>query len=128
MHTNVCVCVCVCMCMCVCACVCVCVCVITCLYGWGYLYLCSYSIWVYGCFFLMLSWMFQHDCLDTRCFECLICKCFVFSYLPLFSAIEHVSYGKVLWKYAHYHYYYHSLTSFSTTTPSPVQRCQIAGL
>ena len=22
--------------------------------------------------------MFQHDCLDTYCFECLICMCFVF--------------------------------------------------
>ena len=42
-------------------------------------------------FFLMLSWMFQHDCLDTCCFECLICMCFVFLHLPLFSATEHVS-------------------------------------
>ena len=39
----------------------------------------------------MLSWMFQHGYLDTYCFECLICMCFVFLYLDLFSATEHVS-------------------------------------
>ena len=27
----------------------------------------------YGYSFVMLSWMFQHDYLDTFCFECLIC-------------------------------------------------------
>ena len=48
-------------------------------------------LWV---FFFMLSWMFQHDYLDTYCFECLICMCFVFLYLHLFSATEHVSHGK----------------------------------
>ena len=53
----------------------------------------------------MLSWMFQHDYLDTYCFECLICMCFVYLYLGLFSAVEHVSHGKVLLKYAHYYYY-----------------------
>ena len=46
--------------------------------------------------FKLLSWMFQHDCLDTCCFECLICMCFVFLYLSLFSAVEHVSHGKAL--------------------------------
>ena len=45
----------------------------------------EYGIW--GIFF-MLSWMFQHGCLDTYCFECLICMCFVFLYLHLFSAID----------------------------------------
>ena len=44
----------------------------------------------------MLSWIFQHDYLDTHCFERLICMCFVFLYLHLFSAIEHVSQGKAL--------------------------------
>ena len=39
-------------------------------------------------------------------FECLICMRFLFLYLHLFSAIEHVSHGKVLEKYAHYYYYY----------------------
>ena len=34
--------------------------------------------------------------LDTYCFECLICMCFVFLYLHLFSAVEHVSHGKAL--------------------------------
>ena len=38
----------------------------------------------------------RHDCLDTCCFGCLICMCFVFLYLNLFSAIKHVSHGKVL--------------------------------
>ena len=49
-----------------------------------------------GYFFKLLNWMFQHDCLDTCCFECLICICFVYLYLHLFSAIEHVSHGKAL--------------------------------
>ena len=49
-----------------------------------------------GILFFMLSWMFQHDYLDTYSFECLICMCFVFLYLHLFSAIEHVSHGKAL--------------------------------
>ena len=26
-----------------------------------------------------VSWMFQHDYLDTCCFECLVCMCFVFA-------------------------------------------------
>ena len=52
---------------------------------------------VFGGLFSRFSWMFQHDCLDTCCFECLICMCFLFLYLHLFSAIEHVS-------HAHYHY------------------------
>ena len=56
--------------------------------------------------FFMLRWMFQHDYFDTYCFECLICMCFAFLYLHLFSAIEHVSHGKALYKYAHYYYYY----------------------
>ena len=45
---------------------------------------------------LLLSWMFEPDCLDTCCFGCLICMCFVFLYLHIFSAIEHVSHGKAL--------------------------------
>ena len=43
---------------------------------------------------LLLSWMFGHDCLDICCFGCLICMCFVFLFLHLFSAIEHVLHGK----------------------------------
>ena len=27
---------------------------------------------------LLLSFMFKHDCFDTRCFGCLICTCFIF--------------------------------------------------
>ena len=42
----------------------------------------------------MLSWIVQNDYLDTCCFECLICMYFVFLYLHLFRAIEHVSHGK----------------------------------
>ena len=37
-----------------------------------------YGIRVLWVFFFMLSWMFQHDYLDTYCFECLISMCFVF--------------------------------------------------
>ena len=75
-----------------------------------------YSIWVlwvlfffffFFCPSLLLSWMFEHDCLDTCCLGCLIIiyMCFVFLYLHLFSRI-HVSHGKALQKYAHYCYYY----------------------
>ena len=53
----------------------------------------------------LLSWMFEHDCLDTCCFGCLICMCFIFLDLYLFNAIEHVPHGKMLKKYNHYHYY-----------------------
>ena len=49
-----------------------------------------------GVFFYCLVQYNQHDCLDTCCFECPICMCFVFLYLPLFSATEHVSCGKAL--------------------------------
>ena len=36
----------------------------------------------------LLSWMFEHDCLDNSCFGYLICICFVFLYLHLFSALS----------------------------------------
>ena len=45
-------------------------------------------------YFSQFIWMFEHGCLDTCCIGCLICVCFIFWYLCLFSAIEHVSYGK----------------------------------
>ena len=45
---------------------------------------------------LLLSWMFEHSCLDTCCFGRLICMCFVFLCLHLLSAIEHVSHGEAL--------------------------------
>ena len=50
----------------------------------------------YGYSFLCLVGCFRHDYLDTYCFGCLLCMCFVFLYLHLFSAIEHVSHGKAL--------------------------------
>ena len=73
------VCVCVCVCACVCVCVYVCVSVIISLCGWGY-FLCTLIRYMgfMGILF-MLSWLFQHDYLDTYCFECLICMCFVFA-------------------------------------------------
>ena len=58
-----------------------------------------------GNFSPLFSWMFHHDCLDTCCFDCLICMCFVFLYSHLFSAVENVSHGKAIYKYAHYYYY-----------------------
>ena len=71
-------------------------CVIISLYGWGY-FLCILIRYMGFMGILdMLSWMFQHDYLDTYCFECLIRMCFVFLYLDLFSATEHVSHGKAL--------------------------------
>ena len=35
----------------------------------------GYILFVY----ILLSWMFEHDYLDTCCFACLICKYFVFA-------------------------------------------------
>ena len=81
--------------MCVCVCLSVCLSSLVCMVG--AVFVCVDMVygflWV---FFFMLSWMFQHDYLDTYCFECLICMCFVFLYLHLFRAIEHVSHGKAL--------------------------------
>ena len=94
-------CVCLCVFVCVCVCVYVCVCICHHKFEWLGVFLCiliqylgfmSFFVFV----FFMFSWMFQHDYLDTCCFECLICMCFIFLYLPLFSAIEHVSHGKAL--------------------------------
>ena len=63
---------------------------------WLGLFLCTLIQYMDFMGVLMFSWMFQHDYLDTYCFECLICMCFIFLYLHLFSAIEHVSHGKAL--------------------------------
>ena len=86
-----CVCVvgCVCVCVCVCECVCVCVCV--------WLSVCLWVLFLF-CFgvFLLLNLMFEHDCLDTCCFGCLIRMYFVLLYLHMFSVIEHVSHGILL--------------------------------
>ena len=46
----------------------------------------------------LLSWMFEHGCLDMCCFRCPIHMCFIIWYLYLFSATEHVSHGKALKK------------------------------
>ena len=69
-------------------------CCCCCFFGFFLLFVCVCVCLLLG-FFLLLSWMFQHDCLDVCCFECLY-VCFVFFYLPLFSAIEHASHGKAL--------------------------------
>ena len=63
---------CVCMCVCVCERVCVCLSSLVCIVGVVFVYVDTVYgfLWV---FFFMLSWMFQHDYLDTCCFECLIC-------------------------------------------------------
>ena len=55
-----------------------------------------FPVFFFFFFFKLISWMFEYDCEDTCCFGCLICMCFVFLYLHLFSAIEHVSHGKAL--------------------------------
>ena len=44
------------------------------------------GLWVLF-FFKLLSWMFEHDCSNTCCFGCLMCMCFVFLYLHLFSTV-----------------------------------------
>ena len=53
-----------------------------------------YGVYVY--YFLCLVGCFGMIILDTYCFERLICMCFVFLYLHLFSAIQHVLHGKAL--------------------------------
>ena len=62
-------------------------------------------VWVFFFYFhssLLLSWMFEHDCLDTCCFGCLICM--HFSFMSLYCATECVSHGKALKKYNYYYY------------------------
>ena len=81
-------------------CVCLSVCLFVCLFVCLPVYLSSLVCMVgvifvfvdtvlgfYGCSFFMLSLMFQHDYLAICCFECLICMCFVFLYLHLFSSV-----------------------------------------
>ena len=81
-------------------CVCVCVRVISLVCMVGVILVYTDMVFGFYGFFLflllLLSWMFQHDYLDTSWFECLICMCFDFFYLHLFSAFEHVSHGKAL--------------------------------
>ena len=70
-----------------------------CMVGLTYVYIdmiLAFYGYIFLCPSLLLSWMFEHDCLDTCCVGCLICMCFEFLYLHLFSAIEHVLHGKVL--------------------------------
>ena len=61
------------MCVCVCVFVCVCLSPLVCMVGIVFVYV--DTVWV---FFFMLSWMFQHDYLDTYYFECLIIHMHVF--------------------------------------------------
>ena len=63
--------------------------------------------------------MFGHDFLDTCRFGCLTCMGYIFLYLYLFSATEHVSHGTALQKYKyhhhhHHHYYYYYWQLLST--------------
>ena len=52
--------------------------------------------WFYGCSFLCLLGCFSMIVWTPTAFECLICMHFLFLYVHLFSAIEHVSHGKAL--------------------------------
>ena len=55
--------------------------------------------WFCGCssfFFFFLIGCFSMIVRTPTVFECLICMRFLFLYLHLFSAIEHVSHGKAL--------------------------------
>ena len=51
-----------------CVCVYVCVSIIISLCSWVIFVYVDAVYWFYWCSFLMLNWMFQHDCLDTCCF------------------------------------------------------------
>ena len=52
--------------------------------------------WFCGCSFSCLIGCFSMMVWTPTVFECLICMRFLFSYLQLFSAIEHVPHGKAL--------------------------------
>ena len=80
--------------MCVCVCVCVCLSSLVCVVGYFYVRL--YSILVLWVFFFCLIGCFSMIVWTPTVFECLICMRFLFLYLHLFSAIEHVSHGKAL--------------------------------
>ena len=99
---------CVCVSLCVCVCVCVCLSSLVCVVG---LFLCTLMRYIgfMDFFFLCLIGCFSMIVWTSSVFECLICMRFLFLYLHLFSANEHVSHGEVLQKYTHYcyHYYYH---------------------
>ena len=50
-----------------------------------------FSLFFFFFFFdpsLLLSWMFEYDCLDTCYFGCLICFVIVLLYLHLFSELS----------------------------------------
>ena len=44
-------------------------------------------------FYFLVSWMFEHDCVDTSVLGVLYARVL---YLHLLSAIDHVSHGKAL--------------------------------
>ena len=50
------------------------------------LFLCFMGTQIFLNPFLLLSWMVEHDCLDTCCFGRLMYVCCIFLYLHLFSA------------------------------------------
>ena len=62
----------------------------------GYFYVRRGSILVLWVFFLCLIGCFSRIVWTPTVFECFICMRFLFLYLHLFSAIEHVSHGKTL--------------------------------
>ena len=77
-------------------CVCVCLSVIISLCS-RLLFMYSDAIyWFCGCSFFCLIGSFSMIVWTPTVFECLICMRFLFLYLHLFSAIEHVSHGKAL--------------------------------
>ena len=84
------------MCVCVCVCLSVCLSVIISLCSWVIFVYVDAVYWFYGCSFLCLIGCFSMVVWTPTVFQCLICMLFLFLYLHLFSAIEHVSHGKAL--------------------------------
>ena len=88
--------------MCVCGWidVCVCVCLSVCLSSLVWvvvIFMYGDAVyWFCGCSFSCLIGCFSMIVWTPTVFECLICMHFLFLYWHLFSAIEHVSHGKVL--------------------------------
>ena len=87
---------CVCVCVCVCLCVCLCLSVIISLCSGLFLCTVMQYIGFVGVLFSCLIGCFSMIVWTPTVFECLICMRFLFLYLHLFSAIKHVSHGKVL--------------------------------
>ena len=80
---------------------------------------CVCVLWVCKCLrsSLLLSWMFEHACLDTCCFGCLICMCFIFCTCTCSAQLSMFDY----YHYCYYYYYYYHYYCYGTALTSKLQ-------